>query len=205
MKFNYLVFTVLCIALLSACQGEGKEDNSNETTEDQKTEESVTMEEEEVIEEAEEPEVTDRADYDSDTLDAKYQMQELELTEVSDDDLKKFVAALNEIQSINSVIQQEMISAVENTGLEVSRFSAIREDQQSPGGQTDATADELKKFESAMAELERIQNETEERMQKIIENNGLTETRYREIGMSIQNTPELLEKFKTLVGAGQAQ
>ncbi|MEX0813474.1 MAG: DUF4168 domain-containing protein [Chitinophagales bacterium] len=196
MKFNYLAIVLSCIVAFSACQGN---DKSNQENEEPKNEAPAEGQQEN------EDETAGEQVYDEDSDDEKYQMQQQEITKVDDKELKQFVAALNEIQVINQTIQQEMISAVEAGGLEVERFSEIQQSQQSPDMESDVTEEELKQFQDAIVELEKIQGDAEKRMKQKIEDNGLTENRYREIGESLQNSPDLQARFQELMGQQQPQ
>ncbi len=179
---NYLSVFILSIFLFSACQnssGEGEETTAEETNETEQTSET--------------PEATDEAP------DLLNEMGAEATTEVSDEELKQFASALQQMQMMNQMAQQRMVAAVQDAGLEVERFSAIRQAQEAPDQTTDATEDELAKVDAAVAELEKIQEETNAQMVAKIEAAGLTEARYQEIGQALQNSQALQAKFQELM------
>ena len=180
---NYLSVLILSIFLLSACQnsGEGEEKSAEETTETEQTSESET------------PEAGDEAP------DLLNEMGAEATTDVSDEELKQFASALQQMQMMNQMAQQRMVAAVQDAGLEVERFSAIRQAQEAPDQTTDATEDELAKVDAAVAELEKIQEETNTQMVAKIEAAGLIEARYQEIGQALQNSQALQAKFQELM------
>lgn len=130
--------------------------------------------------------------------------QPLSSDDISDDELKSFAEAAQEVQMINQSIQQEMVASVESGGLTVERFTEMQQASMS-GQEMEATADEMKKFEATMKGLEEIQMNAQKAMQDKLANHGITEKRYQEIAMSVQADPELQERFFALQGQGQPQ
>jgi len=117
---------------------------------------------------------------------------------VSDKELQQFVSVAQHIQVINQQAQQEMIASVQQGGLDVERFSELQQAQQNPNQEAEATDMELKQFETATQELEKIQVQTQQQMQEKIIEEGLTVNRYQEIAAVIQNDPELQQMFRIM-------
>ncbi|MFW5658087.1 MAG: DUF4168 domain-containing protein [Bacteroidota bacterium] len=118
--------------------------------------------------------------------------------EVSDKELQQFASVAQHLQGINQQAQQEMVAALEKEGLKVERFNELQQAENNQNQVTDATDKELKQYEVATRELEKIQGESQQKMQEKIKDEGLTENRYQEIYMALQNDPELQEKFQAL-------
>ncbi|MCF8228479.1 MAG: DUF4168 domain-containing protein [Bacteroidales bacterium] len=116
--------------------------------------------------------------------------------EVSDKELKQFASAFQQVQNVDQQAQQKMINAVEEEGLEVPRFNEILQAQQNPNQDTDATNEEIKKYESATKELKKIEGQAQQEMQEKIIEEGLTVPRYQEISAALQDSPELQEKLQ---------
>ena len=116
--------------------------------------------------------------------------------EISDQELKQFASALQQIQVINQQAQQAMVKAVEEKGLEVERYNEIQQAQQDLNQEAEATEKELKQYETATQELEKIQVQIQQQMQAKIVEEGLTVNRYQEIAAVIQNDPELHQKLQ---------
>ena len=119
-------------------------------------------------------------------------------TDVSDEELQEFAAIANELQGMSQQAQQQMMAAVQEEGLQVQRFSQIQQAQQSPDQQANATEEEMEQYNAALAELEKIQGEVQSEMQATIEEAGMTEMRYQQIGMAIRTNPELQAKFQAM-------
>lgn len=119
-------------------------------------------------------------------------------TDVSDEELEEFAAISRELQGMRMEAQQEMMAAVQETGMDVQRFSQIQQAQQMPNQQSDATDAEMEQYNEALEQLESIQADIEEEMKAVIEEEGMSEERYQSIGMAIQSNPELMAKFREM-------
>lgn len=124
-------------------------------------------------------------------------------TDVTDEELVQFAEVAQKLQVFNQSIQEEMIASVEEIGLDVNRFSEIQQSQQNPDANVDATSEELEMYQQAIQVLDAKQMEAQSAMQKMIEDNGMTEQRYQEIGMAIQGDPDMMAKFQELSGGQQ--
>jgi hypothetical protein len=122
--------------------------------------------------------------------------QELQQKPVTDAEIKSFAAVFTEIQVINQEAQQTMVDAITEEGMEIQRFTEIHQAMQMPDQQIDLSDDELQKFENANGEIEKIQAQSQQKMEKVIVDEGLTLNRYQEIGAALQNDPELQRKVQ---------
>ncbi|MFW5656535.1 MAG: DUF4168 domain-containing protein [Bacteroidota bacterium] len=119
------------------------------------------------------------------------------MEEVTDQELKQFASAFLEVQNVDQQAQQNMIDAVEKEGLEVQRYNEIQQAQQNPEQEAGTANDEeIKKYESASKEIEKIQGQTQQKMQEKITDEGLTVPRYQEIAAAVQASPELQQKLQ---------
>jgi hypothetical protein len=125
------------------------------------------------------------------------QLPEDSPAEVSDNELDFFAQAFREIQVIDQQVQMEMLSTVQEEGIDVDRFNEFLTAQQDPAQEFDASEEELNKFAAAYQEIEEIQEKALQQMEKAITENELTLERYQEIAMTIQANPELLQKLQT--------
>ncbi len=116
--------------------------------------------------------------------------------EVSDQEVKQFASAFQEIQLISQQAQQEMTQVVEEKGLNVERYTEIQKAEQDPNQEVKATAAELKNYETANVELEKIQVQAQQKMQEKIAAENLTIERYQEIVAQIQTNPDLQQKIQ---------
>lgn len=128
--------------------------------------------------------------------------QAVQNEEVSDEEVEQFAGAFKQIQDINQEAQQEMISSVEEAGLDVQRYNEIQQAQQNPDQQVDASDEELEQFKAATQEMGNIQVEAQQKMQEKIKEEGLTLARYQEIGSAIQSDPGLQKKLQEYLQGG---
>jgi hypothetical protein len=115
---------------------------------------------------------------------------------VTDEEIRLFAEAFKEVQVLNQDAQQLMIDAITAEGLELERFTEIYQSLQMPDQQGDVAEDEIQKYENASSEIEKIQSEVQVKMEAKIADAGLTPERYQEIGMALQNSPELQQKIQ---------
>src|SRR5690606_9905944 len=80
-------------------------------------------------------------------------------TDVSENELEHFAQAFREIQVIDQQVQMEMLSTVQEDGIDVDRFNEFLTAQQDPAQQFDASEEELTRFAAAYQEIEGIQEQ----------------------------------------------
>lgn len=119
--------------------------------------------------------------------------------EISDKELKRFADAYQEIQMANQNSQQEMIKAVENADLTVEKFNEINQAEQNPNQEVKASADDLKKYESAMESVGAIQAQVQQKVESKIKDLGLSMERFQQISALIQNDKELQQRLTALM------
>jgi len=116
--------------------------------------------------------------------------------DVSDDELKQFASVYKQIQSINQEVQQDMFEAIQEQGIDIQRFNELFQASMVPGQEIAASEEEMEKFNAAKAGIEKIQAQTEKKMEEVIVEEGLTLERYQEIAMAIQSSPDLQRKIQ---------
>ncbi len=119
--------------------------------------------------------------------------------EISDKELKKFADAYQEVQMANQNSQQEMIKAVEDSDLTVEKFNEINQAEQNPNKEVDASADDLKKYESAMQSVEAIQAQVQKTVESKIKEIGLSMERFQQISTLVQTDEELQQRLTALM------
>lgn len=130
------------------------------------------------------------------------QGQATETPNISDEELKQFAAIAQELQVINQASQQEMMAAIEAEGMKVDRFTQIQQAQQNPSQESDATAEEMKTFDSASQKLQAVQMDAQEKMTQKLEEAGLSQEWYQQTAMAIQSNQELMMRFQQLQQGG---
>jgi len=131
------------------------------------------------------------------------QMPQQQEIDVSDGEINQFASVFVELQSMNQGVQQEMMSAVEEEGIEVQRFNQIMQAQQDPNREVDANEEELQNFAKASQAVEQIQAKVQKEMEKVITKNDLTVQRYQQIMMAVRTDTELGQRLQQKIQQGQ--
>jgi hypothetical protein len=126
------------------------------------------------------------------------QQQQQQEVEVSDAELEKFATAFQQVRVITMEAQQEMAGVVTNEGMEIQRFNEIHEATLNPEAEVTATEEEKKKHQKIISNLETIQAGVQVKLEKAVQEQGITPARYEQIAMVLQNDPELQERIKKI-------
>ncbi|MGO3182854.1 MAG: DUF4168 domain-containing protein [Aequorivita sp.] len=123
--------------------------------------------------------------------------------EVSDAELTKFANAYQEMQVQNQEIQQEMVKIIEKEGMDVDRFSTIQQASMDPNQEVDASAEEMKMHEKAVAKMQKMQPEMEKKASEKIAATGLTMERFEALAAVIQNDQALQQRLQAILMKNQ--
>ncbi|NBD33753.1 MAG: DUF4168 domain-containing protein [Cyanobacteria bacterium] len=123
-------------------------------------------------------------------------------TEVKPEELEKFAAAMQEMRAIQLESRDEISAAIDEEGLSKDRFRAILQAQRNPEVETDASEEELQKFESATEQLAQIQKDTQSEMREAVEAQGLDVTRFQQILGIVREDPELQKQVQQMIQSG---
>lgn len=127
------------------------------------------------------------------------QQQQQQQTEVSDADLKKFVAAVQQIQMVSQQAQQEMMQVVQEEGMEIPRFNEIHEATMNPEVEVEATTEEKDTHKKIIGELETMQAGVQQQIEKLITDQGLSLEKYEQIAMQLQSNPALQQRIQQMI------
>ena len=126
------------------------------------------------------------------------QQQQQQQVEVSDAELEKFATAFQQVRVITMEAQQEMAGVVTNEGMEIQRFNEIHEATLNPEAEITATEEEKKQHQKIVSNLETIQAGVQAKLEKAVQDQGITPARYEQIAMGLQNDPALQERIKKI-------
>lgn len=115
---------------------------------------------------------------------------------VTDTEMEQFAGVFVELQTMNQQIQQKMMTAVQEEGIEVQRFNEIMNAQQDPNQEVDATQQELETFAAAGQAIQQIQQSAQQDMQKVITDSELSLDRYQAIMAAMRNDAGLQQKLQ---------
>lgn len=119
--------------------------------------------------------------------------------DISDQELKQFANAFQQVRMINQSSQQKMIKAVQDEDLTVERFNLINQAEQNPNKEVEATDDELKKYKTAMQSVEALQAEVQKQLESKIKESGLTVERFQQISNLVRSDKSLQQRLTALM------
>ncbi len=130
-----------------------------------------------------------------------------DVPEVTDEELKTFVDASMKAQQIQSEAQMEMISIVEDEGLDVDTYNKILQGTQmgQSADEMEVSATDVEKFETASAQIGEIEQQMEDQLIAAIEDEGLELQRFQEIFMAVQSDAGLQQKVQQFIQEAQMQ
>ncbi|MFO7810846.1 MAG: DUF4168 domain-containing protein [Candidatus Delongbacteria bacterium] len=129
------------------------------------------------------------------------QMQGQQQTaEVSDKELSDFASAFDNVNELHNEMNVKMVEAVEESGMTVESFNEVFEELQTAQSDDDITADkkDIDKYNKAMKKVQEVQISQEEKIDKRIEDEGLTRERYDQIYSVLQQDEETLKRFQQM-------
>jgi hypothetical protein len=115
---------------------------------------------------------------------------------VTDAEISKFAITFQQMRMVNQEAQLQMQQAVKDEEIELQRFNEIHKATLDPNTEVDATAKEQEKYKEAMAEIEKMQVEFQQKIEEMITGNGLTVERYQQIVARLQADQSLQERLK---------
>lgn len=93
-----------------------------------------------------------------------------------------------------------MISIIEENGLDLETFNKIAMAQQNPNADASGMdAEDMKKYDEASGDLQKVQMEMQPKMVEAIESTGMEIQLYQEIMMAYQQSPELQAKVQAMM------
>src|SRR5690554_345282 len=119
--------------------------------------------------------------------------------DISDVQLAQFADAYINMQKENQTAQSQVMTMIEEEGLEVERFSEIQQAASDPSLESNATPEEVKKHATVMAKIEAMQDHFEERAIAGIEASGITMEEYQAIATALQQDQTLVTKLQAIL------
>lgn len=121
---------------------------------------------------------------------------EVKQENVSDEELKQFAGAFQQVQVLTQTAQQEMVEVIQSEGLTVEEYNSLSQAAQNPNQEVEVSEEKMDKFKETSIGINKIQVAAQEKMQKEIVNSGLTIKRYQEIAAKLQTDKELQQKIQ---------
>ena len=152
---------------------------------------------------------------DSDNQQLQLNKKSSKQTDVSDEELKKFLKISNEMKTLRREQRPKMKEAIQAEGLTMKEFQSMRKrmmgrgqkknSNRTEGESGEITKKEKQQFKKARKAVQAIQKKTKQKMQKVIKENGLTQKRFRTIYKAIRSNRELQQKLRNMQQGNRQQ
>lgn len=113
------------------------------------------------------------------------------LKEVSDSELVNFAGVIKQVQEISQKSQSKMVKIIKDEGFDLKRYNAIARAQQNDDQDLEVSDSEIEKLKAIDSQLVEIESETQERLEKKLNEKNLTIERYLEIMELLQDDEQL--------------
>jgi hypothetical protein len=120
-------------------------------------------------------------------------------SDVSDQDLERFVAIYKDVQKENQELQEKFLKILEDEGMDVQRFQEIQLIKANPETKSTLPKEELEKHDELMEKVNDTQLKFQEKIPEIIKEGGMTIEKYQEIFVELQANEALQQKFVELM------
>lgn len=129
------------------------------------------------------------------------QAQSINPDSVSDKELKKFANAANEIQGLQRDAQKQLMSILDEEGMQPQRFQKIMMSQQNPqmAQNVQVTEKEEKIIQKIQPKLMKINQQMRQQQMKVIQEKEITMQRFNNLAQAIRSNKELNQRFMEIV------
>lgn len=119
----------------------------------------------------------------------------------SKQEVQKFAGAVKQILTINKVSEEQAVQAIQGEGLSPQRFDEIYKMQADPKVKptTQVQPKERQSYDRAVAKLIAIQKESQTKMEKAVQDQGLNVQRFNQIFAAVQKNPQLKQEVQQIM------
>lgn len=124
----------------------------------------------------------------------------------SDEEYEKFVAINQTLAPMQAEVEAKMVGILEEKGMEVPRFQALMQAQRQ-GNIMDATddPDEITIFNQAGQEIMKVQQESQQELQKHITDSGMEIQKFQEMSIAYNQSPKVKKKVDEMMAEESQQ
>lgn len=136
------------------------------------------------------------------------QQQTSEAAPVQDGELRSFVSAFQNVQSIQRNAVQKMRQEIKNRGLNLQRYRQFLQQQRgnSNGNSSmNLSQEEKQKFRQATNRIQQIEQETQSKIQQAVRDEGLEVNRFREIQNAVRQDKQLRQRAVQMIKESEQQ
>lgn len=122
-------------------------------------------------------------------------------SQISDEQIMRFVDISKKINMVQQEAQLEMVSIIQSHGMDVNKFNEMAQQQQNPEAAPALSISDQDKlsFENAMKDLEVYQMEVQQQMEALVIKGNLELDEFNAIMQAYQQNPEIQQKVNELM------
>ncbi len=126
------------------------------------------------------------------------EQQQKKADQFNDEELKTFVRAMNDIQEVQMASNEKIKDAFSDSSMSEERFSSIYSARQQgeskkAEGETEVETEE---FNELVNQIQTIQQDSQQKMVKIVREKGMTVEKFNSIVKALQSNPQLGERIQ---------
>lgn len=131
--------------------------------------------------------------------------QQQQQKDYSEEEIDLFANALVEALPVQQEAEQKMIAEIEDQGMNLEEFNQIARQMQQGGQPEGVSEDKMETFQSISTEIQAIQMETQQEVNKIITEEGISPAKYQEMISAYSTNPQVKQKVDQKLAEQQQQ
>jgi len=133
------------------------------------------------------------------------QQQQQQQKDYSEEEIDVFANAVAQVLPIQQEAEQKMMKEIEDQGMKLDKFNQIARQMQQGGEPKDVSEEDMKTFKSISQEIQGIQMKTQQKVNKIISDEGMSPAKYKEMIQAYSSNPKIKQKVDKKLGQQQQQ
>lgn len=133
------------------------------------------------------------------------QQQQQPQKDYSEEEIDVFANTVAQVLPIQQEAEQKMMKEIEDQGMKLDKFNKIARQMQQGGEPQDVSEEDMKTFKSISQEIQGIQQKTQQKVNKIISDEGMSPAKYQEMIQAYSSNPEIKQKVDKKLGQQKQQ
>ncbi|MBZ4676504.1 MAG: hypothetical protein JG782_1123 [Anaerophaga sp.] len=121
-------------------------------------------------------------------------LQQRQQKEYSDEEIDLFAEALVETLPVQREAEKKMIKEIEEQGMELNQFNTIARQMQQGNQLQGVSEEDMETFKSISKEIQKIQMDTQRKVNKIVTDAGISPALYQEMIGAYSTNPKIKQK-----------
>lgn len=123
----------------------------------------------------------------------------------SEEEIDLFAEAVSDVLPIQQKAEQKMVSEIEEQGMELDKFNQIARQMQQGVEPEGVQEEDMQDFQSISEEIQGIQMETQQEINQVITETGISPAMYQEMIAAYSSNPQIKQKVDQKLAEKQQQ